>query len=242
MARYFGRNLLSAADALTGYLKDGAVSVPVPEGSSQGLCPRFTTAAREATKEKLNVPEYDTAMAYLRDNGWWNIARPVDTAEDMMDLLQPLLACESWDWHGATTVKVMMHWAGLLSIVGLEEDANVGQFQPHVGEAMSWQKHGSYYLCHIPLAQTLEGSPWGHLNNVNVRYLKGKEEWLIVKNIERDADKLDEMFQNLLDDGRMPTRQTTADACATLNGVQVASAEVKTSWDGTNCKDGRCGD
>ncbi len=29
-------------------------------------------------------------------------------------------------------------------------------------------------------------------------------------------------------------RQTTADACATLNGVQVTSAEVKTSWDGTN--------
>ncbi len=32
----------------------------------------------------------------------------------------------------------------------------------------------------------------------------------------------------------MPTRQTTADACATLNGVQVASANLKTSWDGTN--------
>ena len=49
-----------------------------------------------------------------------------------------------------------------------------------------------------------------------------------------DADKLDEMFQNLLDDGRTPTRQTTANACATLNSIQVSSAEVKTSWDGSN--------
>ena len=69
---------------------------------------------------------------------------------------------------------------------------------------------------------------------MNVRYLKGKEAWLTVQNIERDADKLDEMFQNLLNDGRTPTRQTTANACATLNGVQVTSAEVKTSWDGSN--------
>ena len=83
MARYFGQNLLSTADALTGYLKDRAVSVPVPEGSSQGLRPRFTTTAREATEEKLDVPEYDTAMVYLWDNGWWNIARPVNTAEDI---------------------------------------------------------------------------------------------------------------------------------------------------------------
>ena len=69
MARYFGQNLLSTTDALTGYLKDGAVSVPVPEGSSQGLHPRFTTTAREAMEAKLDVPEYDTAMVYLWDNG-----------------------------------------------------------------------------------------------------------------------------------------------------------------------------
>ncbi len=128
----------------------------------------------------------------------------------------------------------MMRWAGLLSIVSLEKDANEGEFQGHVGEVMSWQEHGSDYLCHIPLARTLEGSPHGHPNNVNMCYLKGKEAWLTVQNIERDADKLDEMFQNLLDDGRMPTRQTTADACVTLNSVQVTSAEVKTSWDGSN--------
>ncbi len=53
MARYFGQNLLSATGALTGYLEDGAVSVPVPAGSSQGLRHKFTTAARKATKEKL---------------------------------------------------------------------------------------------------------------------------------------------------------------------------------------------
>ncbi len=231
MARYFGQNLLSAAGALTGHLKDGAVSVPVPEGSSQGLRPKFTTAARKGTKEKLGVPEYNASMKYLEDNGWWHIARPVDTAEDMMDLLQPLLACESWDWHGTATAKVMMHWAGLLSIVGLEDDANEGQFQDHVGDPESWQEQGSDYLCYVPLARTLEGSPRGHPNNVNVWYIKGKEQWLIEENIERDSDKLDLMFKNLLADGRTPMRQTTADACATLNSLQVASAKVKTSWD-----------
>ncbi len=229
MARYFGQNLPLAADALTGYLKDGAVSVPCPKGSSQGLHPRFTLVARKAMEEKLGVAEYDAAMVYLMDNGWWNIARPVNTAEDMMDLLQPLLACESWDWHGAATAKVMMRWAGLLSIVGLEENTNIGQFTEHVGKVMSWQDDGSNYLCHVPLAHTLEGSPRGHPSNVNVCYLKGDEAWLTVQNIERDANNLDEMFENLLADGRMPMRQTTANACATLNGVQVASAKVKTS-------------
>ncbi len=63
-ARYFGQNLLLAAGALSGELIDGAVSVPVPEGSSQGLHPKFTLAAREAMKEELDVAEYDAAMAY----------------------------------------------------------------------------------------------------------------------------------------------------------------------------------
>ncbi len=232
--RYFGQNLLLAAGALSGDLIDGAVSVPVPKGSSQGLRPEFTTAARAATKDVLHVDEYDAAVAYLKEQGWWNIARPVDTAEDMMDLLQLLLACESWDWHGTATAKVMLHWAGLLSIVSLEKEANVGKFSSHVGNVQSWQDNGSDYLCHVPLACTLEGSPCGHPSNVNVRYLKGQEAWLTAQNIENDADQLDEMFDNLLKDGRMPMRQTTANACATLNGVQVASAEVKTSWDGSN--------
>ena len=234
LARYFGNNLLLAAGALSGDLIDRAVSVPVPEGSSQGLRPKFTLAAREATKEKLDVAEYDAAMVYLKEQGWWNIARPVDTAEDMMDLLQPLLACESWDWHGAATAKVILHWAGLLSIVGLEKEANVGKFSPHMGNVQSWQDDGSDYLYHVPLACTLEGLPHGHPSNVNVHYLKGEEAWLTAQNIENDADQLNQMFDNLFKDGRMPTRQTTADACATLNGVQVASAEVKTSWDGSN--------
>ncbi len=233
-ARYFGQNLLLATGALLGELIDRAVSVPVPKGSLQGLHPRFTLSAREATKEKLDVAEYNAAMAYLKDNGWWNITRPVDTAEDMMDLLQPLLACESWDWHGAATAKVMLHWAGLLSIVSLEKEANVGKFSRHVGNVESWQDDGSNYLCHVPLARTLEGSPRSHPSNVNVHYLKGKEAWLTVQNIESEADKLDEMFNNLLADGRTPMRQTTANTCASLNGMQVASAEVKTSWDGSN--------
>ena len=233
-ARYFGQNLLLAAGTLSGDLIDGAVSVPVPEGSSQGLRPKFTTAARAATMDVLHVDEYDATMAYLKDQGWWNIARPVDTAEDMMDLLQPLLACESWDWHGAATAKVMLRWAGLLSIVGLEKEANIGTFSSHVGNMQSWQDDGSDYLCHVPLARTLEGSPRGHPSNVNMCYLKGQEAWLTAQNIENDADQLDEMFDNLLKDGRMPTRQTTADTCATLNAMQVVSAEVKTSWDGSN--------
>ena len=232
-ARYFGQNLLLAASALSGELIDGAVSVPVPKGSSQGLRPKFTHAAREATKEELHVDEYDATMACLKEQGWWNITRPVNTAEDMMDLLQLLLACESWDWHGAATAKVMLRWAGLLSIVGLEKEANVGKFSSHMGNVQSWQDDGSDYLCHVPLARTLEGSPRSHPSNVNVHYLKGQEAWLTAQNIERDADQLDEMFSNLLKDGRMPTRQTTANACATLNGVQVTSAEVKTSWDGS---------
>ena len=114
-------------------------------------------------------------MAYLKDHGWWNITRPVNTAEDMMDLLQLLLACESWDWHSAATAKVMMRWAGLLSIFGLEKDANIGKFSKHVGKVQSWQDDGSDYLCHVPLTHTLEGSPRGHPSNVNVHYLKGQE-------------------------------------------------------------------
>ncbi len=151
----------------------------------------------------------------------------------MMDLLQLLLACESWDWHSASTAKVMLCWAGLLSIVGPEKEANVGKFSSHVGNIQSWQDDDSDYLCHVPLARTLEGSPCGHPSNVNMCYLKGQEAWLTAQNIESDADQLDEMFDNLLKDGRMPTRQTTADACATLNTMQVVSAEVKTSWDGS---------
>ncbi len=73
-ARYFAQNLLMAAGALDGELKDGGVAVPCPDGSSQGLRPRFTCAARKATEEKFDVDDYDTQMAYLKAKGWWNIA------------------------------------------------------------------------------------------------------------------------------------------------------------------------
>ncbi len=233
-ARYFATNLLMAAHALDGELKDGGVAVPCCDGSLQGLRPKFTRAVRKATEEKFGVDDYDDHMVYLTAKGWWNISRPVDTTEDLMDLLQLLLACESWDWHRAVAAKVLMCWAGLLSIISLDEKANVGKFTAHVGELECWQDKGSDYLCHVPLAQTLEGSPCGHPSNVNVRYLKGNETWLTVQNIENEGDQLDEMFANLLAEGKTPIRQTTADACATLNGMQVMSAEVKTSWDATD--------
>ncbi len=107
-ARYFAKNLLMATRALKGELQDRGVAVPTCTGSSQGLCMQFTHAARDATKEKEDVAEYDDQMAYLSGKGWWEIARPVDTAEDLMDLLQPLLACKSWNWHGAAATKVLM--------------------------------------------------------------------------------------------------------------------------------------
>ena len=52
-------------------------------------------------------------------------------------------------------------------------------------------------------------------------------------NLEKEGDKLDEMFGNLLAEGQMPTRQTTADTCATLTSMQVVSAKVKSLWDAT---------
>ncbi len=232
-ARYLAKNLLIAASTLDGELQDRGVAVPNCTGSLQGLHPKFTHAAREQTMVKEHVDEYDDQMEYLLGNSWWDIAQPVKTAENLMDLLQPLLACKSWDWHRAAAAKVLMRWAGLLSIVGLGEMANVGKFTDHLGKPESWQNKGSNYLCYVPLAQTLEGSPHGHPSNVNMRYLKGKASWLTVDNIEKEGDKLDQMFGNLLAEGKMPTRQTTADACATLNGMQVMSAKVKSSFDAT---------
>ncbi len=79
----------------------------------------------------------------------------------------------------------------------------------------------------------LEGSPRGHPSNVNMCYLRGDKAWLTVENIESEGAKLDEMFENLFTEGQTPTRQMTADTCATLNGVQVVSAEVKSLWDAT---------
>ncbi len=120
-------------------MEDGGYSVPIPTGSSQGLCPTMTEHVRSTTQDP--VPGYDTDMTYLNDKGWWNIARPVDIAEDLMDLIQPLLTCESWDWHGAATAKALMKWAGLLLIIGLDENGDEDDDE----DAKSWQKHGSDY-------------------------------------------------------------------------------------------------
>ncbi len=102
--------------------------------------------------ELEGLPECNEEMAYLLGNGWWDIARPVETAEDLMDLLQPLLACKSWDWHGTAAAKALMHWAGLLSIISLAEGVNVGTFPESMGKLECWQEQGSDYMCYVPMA------------------------------------------------------------------------------------------
>ncbi len=72
-ARYFAMNLLMAASALDGELKDGGVTVPCCNSSLQGLRPKFTRAARKAMEDKFGVDDYDNHMAYLTAKGWWNI-------------------------------------------------------------------------------------------------------------------------------------------------------------------------
>ncbi len=61
--RYFCRNLLLATEKLSGAMEDGAFSVPVPTGSSQGLHPQLMEEARAMTKE--TVPGYDMEVTYL---------------------------------------------------------------------------------------------------------------------------------------------------------------------------------
>ena len=159
-------------------------------------------------------------MEYLKDAGWWEVARPVDTATDMVDLIQPLLLCKSWDWHAATTARVLMKWAGLLSIVSMDGS-----------QEQSWQSKGSDYLSHVPLAAMLEGSPRGHPWNVNVRYIHGSANMIDSAQIEANSGKLNETFNNLrtAEPSQVPTRQTMADTVAVLHGVQVVTAEVKSS-------------
>ncbi len=161
-------------------------------------------------------------MEYLSVNQWCTIARPVDTATDMTDLLQPLLLCESWDWHGAVTACVLIKWAGLLFIIGMSEAVKP-----------CWQdpKEGSNYLQHMPLATTLEGSPRGHLWNMNMRYIHGDTHMIDCDKIRANSDKLDETFNNLhqAEPPQVPSRHTTADACMVLHRVTVVSAEVKSS-------------
>ncbi len=206
---------------LEGQLLDGLWEVPVTVNCSQGLRCDLTDEARDL-RDPRKAQASKSAMEYLEDNGWWEVARPVDTATDMVDLIQPLLSCESWDWHAASTARVLMKWASLLSIVAIDGTPQA-----------SWQKAHSDYLSHLPLASTLEGSPRGHPWNVNVRYIRGSVEMIESAQIERNAGRLEETFTNLHQSlpPQVPTRQTTADAVAVLHGVQVVTAEVKSSSD-----------
>ncbi len=221
LARYFCVNVMKTMGKLEGELKDGLWEVPVPVNCLQGLQREMTEEARSLVEPK-SLPGCQTAMAYLNDKGCWEVARPVDTGTDMVDLIQPLLSCESWDWHAASTACILMKWAGLLSIVAMDETP-----------AESWQKAHSDYLSHVPFASTLEGLPRGHPWNVNVRYIRGSINMINSTQIERNAGKLDETFRNLrtAEPPQVPTRQTTADAIAVLHGVQVVTAEVKSSSD-----------
>ncbi len=111
-----------------------------------------------------------------------------------------------------------MKWAGLLSIVSMDGSQD-----------KSWQKKGSDYLSHEPLAATLEGLPRGPPWNVNVRYICGSANMIDSAQIEVNSGKLDETFNNLrtAEPSQVPTRQTMADAIAVLHGV--VTAEVKSS-------------
>ncbi len=246
LARYFCTNVMKTMGKLEGELKDGIWEVPVPVNCSQGLHREMTEEAQLLTAPQ-SVLGCQTAMEYLSANGWWEVARPVDTATNMVDLIQPLLLCKSWDWHVASTARVLMKWAGLLSIVAMDETANE-----------CWQQEHSDYLSHVPFASTLEGSPKGHPWNVNVRYIHGSIDMIDSAQIERNTGKLDETFSNLCtaEPPQVPTRQTMADTVAVLHGVQVVTAEVKSSSDRTDasfhqqallmtdffaCRDPECG-
>ena len=193
----------------------------MPVNCSQGLRREMMDEARSFV-EPESLLGCQTAMEYLNNKGWWELARPVDTATDMVDLIQPLLSCELWDWHAASTARVLMKWASLLSIVAMDKTP-----------AESWQKAHSDYLSHVPFASTLEGLPKGHPWNVNIRYIRGSVDMIDSTQIERNASKLEETFSNLRAAKlpQVPTRQTTADAIAVLHGVQVVTVEVKSSSD-----------
>ncbi len=86
LACYFCANVMKTVGSLVGTLQDGIWEVPVTLDCSQGLHCKLTTEARKLVR----LPGCKTAMEYLRDAGWWEVARPVDMATDMVDLIQPL--------------------------------------------------------------------------------------------------------------------------------------------------------
>ena len=175
LARYFCANVMKTMGKLEGKLKDGIWEVPVPVDCSQGLHREMTDKARSLVAPE-SVPGCQTTMDYLCNKGWWEVARLVDTATDMVDLIQPLLSCELWDWHAASTARVLMKWAGLLSIVAMDETPNE-----------SWQKAHSDYLSHVPFASMLKGSPRGHPWNINVRYIHGSVNMIDSTQIKKEC-------------------------------------------------------
>ncbi len=223
LTQYFCKNLVHVVQLLSRSLKDGLYEVPVPTDSSQGLRDKLMMQARDFTEE--DMPGCIEIKNYLLENRWWETVKPMDTAEDMLDMIQPLLSCKSWDWHRAATAHVLMKWAGLLSIVGMDE-----------GVLHNWQAEGSDYLHFLPMMKTLEGALRGHPMNVNVQYIHGVEEFINETQIDTESKKLTDTFHALhwADPPQLPTQQMTADACASLNIIQVMSGEIKSSSDSSD--------
>ncbi len=128
LAHYFCANIMETVGSLVGTLQYGIWEVPVTLNCAQGLHCNLTKEARKLV-DPARLPGCKTAMEYLRDKGWWEVARPMDMATDMVDLIQPLLSCELWDWHAASTARMLMKWAGLLSIMAMDRNLDP-----------SWQK------------------------------------------------------------------------------------------------------
>ncbi len=90
--------------------------VPVPETSSQGVRGMLTKQAREFPKEKVNGLE--AIITYLKDNKWWDIARPMDMAEDMLDMMQKTcwtwcsLCCHARAGTGMGLWQLVCWWSG----------------------------------------------------------------------------------------------------------------------------------
>ncbi len=91
LARYFCAMFMEAVGNLVGKLHDGIWEVPVTLNCSQGLRRILTESARYLVDPET-LTDSRGAMQYLSDKNWWEVARPMDTAFDMTDLIQPLLS------------------------------------------------------------------------------------------------------------------------------------------------------
>ena len=140
LAWYFCKNIMETMGSLAGVLQDGIWEVPVTVDCSQGLHCKLMGKARDFVAPE-SLPGCRTTMQYLKDAGWWEVARPVDTATDMVDLIQPLLSCESWDWHAASTARVLMKWDGLLSIVSMDGSRDESWQDQTISAMCLWPRH-----------------------------------------------------------------------------------------------------